>query len=81
MIRTFVPILFAGLAAGCAEAPPPKADPAQVERLLAGLQAGDAALPPALEARAAKVDRVAGTIAKVEPQRVDPSLAAALITR
>jgi hypothetical protein len=78
---------FAALAVGCSE-PEPRADPAAVDRLVAGFDSaapaassGDNAFSPSLEQKIEKADRLTETLVKVEPDRVDPDLAATLITR
>ena len=76
-------LLLAALAlpaAGCGEADPPRADPATVERLVASMEA-EPELPPALEKKVQKADRVAGSVLKVAPEKIDPDVAAALIAR
>ena len=75
---------FAALAAGCSK-PAPTADPAAVDRLVASFEAParPAGAEPAadIEEKIEKADRLSGTLVKVEPDRVDPDVAAALIAR
>lgn len=68
------------LAAGCADPAPPSADPAQVERLMASLEA-ESELPPGIEKKLQKADRVAGTVSRMAPEKIDPDVAVALIAR
>jgi hypothetical protein len=78
----------ATLCAGCSKAAP-TADPAAVDRLVASFEtpnaaagAGDKkAVPASIEKKVEKADRLADTLVKVEPDRVDPDLAATLISR
>ena len=71
---------FALPVAACGEADPPRADPATVERLVASMEA-EPELPPALEKKVEKADRIAGTAARIAPEKIDPEVAAALIAR
>jgi hypothetical protein len=77
--------------AGCSE-PEPAADPAAVDRLVAsfetpagaasgGEEGGNETVPGSIEKKVEKADRLADTLVKVEPDRVDPDLAATLIAR
>lgn len=90
MTRTFLAFVLippAILTAACSERAP-QADPAAVDRLVASFETpqpapereGDA-LPESVEKKIEKADRLTGTLVKVEPDRVDPDLAAALIAR
>ena len=79
-------VLVPLLATACAAEPEPqpKPDPAHVERLLASLQPPPPAaadLPAPAEEKLAKVDRLVGTLEKVEPKRIDPGLAENLLAR
>lgn len=73
------------LAAACSEAPPAAADPERVEQALAaaGAEAAAAEPPAADKARdkLEKADRLVGTLDKVQPDRVDPDVAASLLDR
>lgn len=83
------PLLLLGACA--AEAPPPAPDPAQVEQLLTILESqavaaapAPAAIPPVPEAaqeKLGKADRLVGSLEKMPSDRLDPSLAEALIAR
>lgn len=66
--------------AGCADEMPPRADPVQVERLVARLEARPG-LPPAVAEKVEKADRVSGSVLKVAPEKIDPNVAIALIAR
>jgi hypothetical protein len=85
LLFLFIPLV---LLAGCSK-PEPAADPAAVDRLVASFETPDAtaaegdnqAVPASIEKKAEKADRLTDTLVKVEPDRVDPDLAATLITR
>jgi PBP1b-binding outer membrane lipoprotein LpoB len=79
-VRLLSVLPLALIAAGCAEEPAPSADPAQIERLVASLEA-DPALPPGIEKKLQKADRIAGTVARIAPEKIDPDVAVALIAR
>jgi hypothetical protein len=82
MTRLALPVLLFCLIAACSSTEEQAADPAKVERLLASLESGsDTGLSPATETRLRKADRLAGAIARVEPKRIDPKLAVALLAR
>ncbi len=88
MIRLASPLLLAlgTVCAGCSEAPPP-VDPAAVEQLIASNEAVAVAEKesrsalPSVEKKLAKADRIAGTVSRLEPKRIDPDLVAVLLTR
>jgi hypothetical protein len=67
-------------ACGTGEAAP-EPDPAHVERLLARLEPEPAAAPALPEEKLAKADRLVGALEKVEPKRIDPSVAETLLAR
>ena len=79
-LRALSVVTLALLAAGCADPAPPTADPAQIERLVASLEA-EPALPPGIEKKVQKADRVAGTVARIQPEKIDPDIAVALLAR
>jgi hypothetical protein len=92
MTRTFLPVAsLALLSAACAsEEVPPQPDPAKVEHLLARLETEATAVAPAAEKPAfpekteetlTKADRLVDSLEKVPTERIDPSLAEALIVR
>jgi hypothetical protein len=80
------PVLpLALLGAGCAERAP-SADPVAVEQLAASFEAAPAAAEskakaPAVAKSIEKADRLTGALVRIEPERIDPNLAAALIAR
>lgn len=84
----FALIPSAILTAACAEREP-QADPAAVDRLVASFETppavaedgGNKAASTSIEKKVEKADRLADTLVKVEPDRVDPDLAAELIAR
>ena len=92
MTRFILALTFplAALCAACTDRAP-TADPAAVDRLVASFEtpdanssaeeAGNQAVPESIEKKVEKADRLADTLVKVEPDRVDPDLAATLITR
>ena len=81
MIRIFLPCTLLSLLAACAEeAPPPRVDPAKLELLVARLEAQNE-LPPAVAEKVQKADRISGSVLKVVPEKIDPNVAMALITR
>ena len=81
MIRILLPCALLSLLAACAEkAPPPRADPAKVELLVARLEA-QTRLPPAVAEKVQKADRISGAVLKVAPEKIDPNVAMALIAR
>ena len=82
MTRVALALCLAGLAAACSGAEEQTADPAKVASLLASHEsASDPLLSPAAETKLRKADRLAGAISKVEPKRIDPKLAVALLAR
>jgi hypothetical protein len=82
MPRLAPAIVIACLAAACSGREEQTADPAELKQLLASLERrSDTGLSPAAETRLRKADRLAGTISRVEPKRIDPNLAVALIAR
>jgi hypothetical protein len=68
------------LCAACAKAPEPKADPAEVARLMARIEASPS-LPAPIEAKVEKADRIAGTVTRIEPKKIDPNVVAAFLSR
>jgi hypothetical protein len=75
---------FALLAAGCADAPEPARSPnaAELDRLLAHLdQEAAAARTPQIPDQIAAADRVAGTVARLPAEKIDPNLVANALTR
>ena len=90
MIR-LLPVLILPLSmflAGCSR-PEPTHDAAAIDRLVASFETanqaagegGNEAEPGSIEKKVEKADRLADTLVKVEPDRVDPDLAATLISR
>jgi hypothetical protein len=87
-LPTALSLPLAAFCAGCSD-PAPTADPAAVDRLVASFEtrnvaageSGNEAAPASIEEKVEKADRLADTLVKVEPDRVDPDLAATLITR
>ena len=71
------------LAGACADAPEPEPvpDPATLEKVLATLQTEAPAEGNAIEEKVAEADKVAGTLAKVQPEKIDPKLVATIIAR
>ena len=73
------------LTAGCADAPEPapRLEAAELDRLLAKLdqQAAAAQAPAAVPDQIAAADRVANTVGRLEPARLDPNLLASAIAR
>jgi hypothetical protein len=85
LFLAFIPT--AALTPACSERVP-QADPAAVDRLVASFETappaapgGDNRLSESVEEKIEKADRLTGTLVKVEPDRVDPDLAAELIAR
>jgi hypothetical protein len=75
---------LAALVAGVSDPAPPAPDPAKVERALASLDEQEAAEPegPAkFEEKLQKADRIAGTLSRVQPEKIDPNVAVALVAR
>ena len=82
MIRIALGMSILVTAGACSSSPETTADPAKVERLLASLEAkADPRLSPETQHKLQHADRLAGMIARVEPKRIDPKLAVALIAR
>ena len=89
MIR-LLPVLLLPLAmslAGCSK-PAPTPDAAAIDRLVASFETanqagegGNEAVPGSIDKKIEKADRLADTLVKVEPDRVDPALAETLIAR
>ena len=67
------------LAAGCAQAPDPTPDAAELELALAAVQAGADGEAARLQAKVAGADRVSSTVLRVAPERISPNMAAALL--
>ena len=86
-MRTAFTIVAACLiCSACAEKPQPQPDPVALERLLASTEAE--AVPPQAAAassgggdNAADIDRLENSIQKLDVDRVDPTLAAAIVAR
>jgi hypothetical protein len=77
-------LLLAGLCAACADRDPPAADPVRVELLLASLDAEQQAAPHGagkIEEKIEKADRIAGSLMKVQADRIDPNMVVALVSR
>jgi len=68
---TLLPALLA--CAACGEALPPNPDPAKLDALLAAMEPGDG--------NSGKTERLIGSVEKIAPERIDPRLAVAAITR
>ena len=82
MSRPGLAILLVCLTCACSKSEDQAADPAKVERLIASLERGsESRLSPATETKLRHADRIAGAIARVEPKRIDPKLAVALLAR
>jgi hypothetical protein len=82
MTRVVLALCLAGLTAACSSAQEQTADPAKVAQLLASHESSaDPLLSPAAETKLRKADQLAGTISKVEPKRIDPKIAVALLAR
>ncbi|HEX9955590.1 MAG TPA: hypothetical protein VGB48_10320 [Allosphingosinicella sp.] len=90
MNKRLSPLAFSALAllaAACTEAPQRTAalDAEQLDRLTAFVEAeARAANPPkrgALPDQLASADRLSGTIARLEPERLDPNLVVSAIAR
>jgi hypothetical protein len=67
------------LATGCGQAPPPAADPAQLARALAALQEQESDAAARFQERLAGADRLSTTLSKIDPARLNPEAAAALL--
>ena len=81
MTRLLFALPLLALPSACADpTPPPAADPVKVERLVASLEKGPA-MPPAIEKKLRSADRISGALTKVEPTKIDPNVAVALISR
>ena len=81
MTKTFslaVAAAAALLAAGCGQTPPPAVDPVQLERVLAALQQQERGAARFQE-RLAGADRLSTTLSKIDPSRLNPEAAAALL--
>jgi hypothetical protein len=76
-----LPLAF--LAGGCADTSEPEfaADPAKVEMYLASLEVEAPAEGNALDEKLAEADKVAGSLARVQPEKIDPNLVATIIAR
>jgi hypothetical protein len=73
-------LLIALLAAGCAREDAPAPQPVEVERLLVRLNvAQDQPLPAKARDKIYRAERLVAPLEKVQPDKIDPNLAAALI--
>ena len=82
MIRSAFAIILTCLAGACSSQSEPKADPVKVEQFLASLERkAESRLPPATQTKLERADRLAGQISRVEPKRIDPKVAVALLAR
>lgn len=76
---------FALLTAGCADAPEPAPRPnaAELDRLVAtkAAEAAAANAPAEIPDQVASADRVAGTLARLPAEKIDPTLVANALTR
>jgi hypothetical protein len=80
----FLPLAFA--ASGCGNAPPPEADPAQVERYLASLEVEQAAAAPAdvgdekdKKEKSFRADDLVKTLDRSLPEDISPVAAEAIL--
>jgi hypothetical protein len=73
------------LTAGCADTPEPAPRPneAELDRLVATLEAEAAAAnaPTQVPDQIASADRIAGTVARLPAEKIDPNLVASALTR
>ena len=73
------------LTAGCADAPEPapRPDAAELDRLVATLEAQAAAAnaPAKVPDQIASADRIAGTVARLPAEKIDPNLVANALVR
>lgn len=82
MKRLVLILPFTSLVLACGKAPEPEPDPAALERLVASMEAKPiAAGVPDPGEKEDRVGRVAQSLEKLDVERVDPSLAEALIGR
>jgi len=82
MTRVALAVLLACLAGACSSSEEQTPDPAKVERLFASLESrSDTRLSQATQTKLKRADRLAGAISRVEPKRIDPKLAVALLAR
>lgn len=76
-ILPLAPLVLLGSA--CADAPAAEADPAAVQALLAGLAAAEPVQTALDEQDRLKAERLLPSIEKMQPERINPSVAASLI--
>ena len=70
------------IVSACAEKPQPQPDPEALERLLASAEAEAApAQAKGASDNATEIDRLESSIQKLDVDRVDPTLAAAIVAR
>ena len=85
MTKTFLTLALplALLAGGCADTSEPEAapDPAKVQMYLASVETAPAPEANSIGDKIAEADKVAGTLAKVQPEKIDPNLVATIIAR
>ena len=67
------------LLCACGVSQPPTADPVQLELALAAIKRQENGQSARLHQKVAGADRVAGTVTRVNPGRLDPDVAAALL--
>ena len=67
------------LACACAERPVPVADPTELALALAEIENQDDSKAARFQAKIAGADRIAGTLAKVETEKLDPKIASVFL--
>ena len=82
MLKRPILVLLCAWAAGCGREQQAAADPVEVDRLLARLEAGEATAVSASAYNSEKISRAERLVApleKVQPDKIDPDLAFAMI--
>jgi hypothetical protein len=75
----FASLPAAFLAGACGRADEPEPDPVELERALAEIEAREDARSATFHEKLAKVDRISSTLVRVEPEKLEATLATAIV--
>ena len=77
--NVFVAAAAVVMLAGCTDAPDPAPDPVALERVLTQIEQQEDERSSRFQAKIAGADRVSATLAKVEPQKLNPEMASVFL--